>query len=94
MPQIASPDPFLLKIFLRQPSHLDTAIKLAERKAKQAQQYNKKFRPSVALKCGQAIRMRLPGNGVWGPAREPWGIGLMKLKFAAGDTEATVDNCA
>ena len=42
---------------LRQPSHLDRAIKLAERKAKQAQQYNKKFRPLVALKCGQAIRM-------------------------------------
>ena len=81
---------------LRPPSHLDTAIKLAERKAKQAQQYNKKFRPLVALKCGQAIRMRLPGreNGVWGPAREPWGIGLLKLKFAAGDTDATVDNCA
>ena len=42
---------------LQQPSHLDRAIKLAERKAKQAQQYNKKFRPLVALKCGQAIRM-------------------------------------
>ena len=53
---------------LRQPSHLDTAIKLAERKAKQAQQYNKKFRPLGALKCGQAIRMRLPG-------REEWSLG-------------------
>lgn len=47
-------------MLLRQPSHQDTAIKLAERKAKQAQQYNKKFRPLVVLKCGQAIRMRLP----------------------------------
>ena len=54
--------------FLRQPSHLDTAIKLAEQKAKQAQQYNKKFRPLVALKCGQAIRMRLP-------EREEWSLG-------------------
>ena len=53
---------------LRQPSHQDTVIKLAERKAKQAQQYNKKFRPLVALKCGQAIRMRLPG-------REEWSLG-------------------
>ena len=53
---------------LRQPSHQDTAIKLAERKAKQAQQYNKKFRPLGALKCGQAIRMRLPG-------REEWSLG-------------------
>ena len=65
---------------MQQPSQLDTAIKLAERKAKQAQQYNKKFCPLVALK--------------WGPAQEPWGIGLMKLKFAAGNTDATVDNCA
>ena len=53
---------------LRQPSHQDTAIKLAERKAKQAQQYNKKFRPLMALKCGQSTRMRLPG-------REEWSLG-------------------
>ena len=69
---------------LRQPSHLDTAIKLAERKAKQAQQYNKKFRPLVALKCGQAIRMRLPG-------REEWSLGTCTR--ALGNRSYEVEVC-
>ena len=69
---------------LRQPSHLDTAIKLAERKAKQAQQYNKKFRPLGALKCGQAIRMRLPG-------REEWSLGTCTR--ALGNRSYEVEVC-
>ena len=69
---------------LRQPSHQDTVIKLAERKAKQAQQYNKKFRPLVALKCGQAIRMRLPG-------REEWSLGTCTR--ALGNRSYEVEVC-
>ena len=69
---------------LRQPSHQDTAIKLAEQKAKQAQQYNKKFRPLVALKCGQAIRMRLPG-------REEWSLGTCTR--ALGNRSYEVEVC-
>ena len=69
---------------LRQPSHQDTAIKLAEWKAKQAQQYNKKFRPLMALKCGQAIRMRLPG-------REEWSLGTCTR--ALGNRSYEVEVC-
>ena len=69
---------------LRQPSHQETATKLAERKKRQAQQYNKKFRPLEALKCGQAIRMRLPG-------REEWSLGTCMK--ALGNRSYEVEVC-
>ena len=69
---------------LRQPSHQETATKLAERKKRQAKQYNKKFRPLEALKCGQAIRMRLPG-------REEWSLGTCMK--ALGNRSYEVEVC-
>ena len=47
------------------PSHKDTATKLSDRKSRQVRQYNKKCRPLEPLKCGQTIRMRLPGRQKW-----------------------------
>ncbi|KAL9978343.1 hypothetical protein ACROYT_G015844 [Oculina patagonica] len=50
---------------LMQSAHSDTATKLADRKSRQVRQYNKRSRPLEPLKCGQAIRMRLPGKQEW-----------------------------
>jgi len=45
--------------------HSDTATRLADRKSRQVRQYKKKSRPLEPLRCGQAIRMRLPGKQEW-----------------------------
>ena len=47
------------------PSHKDTAAKLSAHKSKQVRQYYKKCRWLEPLKCGQTIRMRLPGRQEW-----------------------------
>lgn len=50
---------------LMQPGIKDTATKLADRKARQVRQYNMKSQPLEPLRCGQAIRMRLPRKQEW-----------------------------